>query len=210
MNEKWKTVVIDGIEHPRYKVSTYGRIICLDWKRTGKPRLCKLSKDRCGYLTVKIDGVLKSVHRLVAEAFIPNPEGKPEVDHINTIRTDNIVLLDDDGKTILYTNLRWATRKENNNNTMTRKHNSESQWCRGKFGDDNPTSISIVQLTLDGQFIKKWACAREVERELGIANQSITKCCQGKQKSAGGFKWMYLSDWLKVCKRKPQYIKPLF
>ncbi len=199
MNEVWKTVVIDGVEHPLYKVSSLGRVICLNWRNTGNPRICRLSDSGQGYLGVKIDGVNKLVHRIVAEAFIPNPEGKKEVDHIDTNRQNNLV-----------ENLRWTTRKENSNNLLTKNHISENQWCRGKFGAEHHRSIAIVQLTLNGQFIRKWGAAIEAARELGITNSSINKCCRGKQKSAGGYKWMYLSDWLKVCKRKPEDIKPLF
>ena len=211
MKEIWKTAVVDGVENPRYKVSSHGRIICLKWGRTGKPRICRLSFNSYGYLQVGIDRVLKMVHRIVAETFIPNPEHKPFIDHINTIKTDNVVLLADDGKTILYTNLRWVTHKENDNNPLTRKHKSENHakhWF-GKLGDEHPSSISIVQLTLNGKFIKKWACGYEVQRELGIYQSSIVKCCRGEYKSAGGFKWMYYSDLVKKSK-KPSDIKPLF
>ena len=198
----WRTAVVDGKENPRYKVSRDGRIICLDWKRTGKPRLCKLTANGQGYLMVGIDGVLKRVHRIVAETFIPNPESKPCIDHINTIRTDNLV-----------ENLRWVTQRENCNNPLSRKNMSENapKLMLGKFGAEHNRSIQIVQLSLDIKFIKKWDAAMEVQRELGIKQGNISSCCRGRLKQAGGFRWMYYYDWLKTRRKKSlKDIKPLF
>lgn len=209
--EFWRTAVIDGVENPRYMVSNFGKVKCLSWGKTGKERLCKLSANHYGYLRVKIDDVVKLVHRLVAEAFIPNPEGKPCIDHATTIKTENVILLDNDG-TILYSNLRWTTHKENSNNPLSLKHMSENAgkpWL-GKFGAEHHSSIPIVQLSKDGQFIKKWGAAREVQRELGIDSGDISKCCKGKKKSAGGYKWKYAIDFQKVCKRSISQINPLF
>lgn len=210
--EFWRTVVIDGVEHPRYMVSNFGKVKCLSWGKTGKERLCKLSVNHYGYLRVKIDDVVELVSRLVATAFIPNPNPERNcIDHITTRRKDNFVLLDDDG-TILGSSIRWVTHKENSNNPLSLKHMSENaaKTMLGKFGAEHPNSIAIVQLSKDGQFIRKWGAAREVQRELGINSGDITKCCKGKKKSAGGFKWVYASDFQKVCKRSISEIKPLF
>lgn len=204
MKEYWRTVVIDGVENPRYQVSNFGKVKCLSWGRTGEERLCKLSDSGGGYLRVHIDGVTKCVHRLVAEAFIPNPEGKPCIDHRNTNKTDNIVILNADG-TILDSNLRWCTQRENCNNPLSLEHNG----MLGKLGADCPNSISIIQLTLDGQFIRKWPAAMEVERELGIHNSCISHCCKGRYKSAGGFRWVYATDYNPV-KHSISEIRPLF
>lgn len=189
--------------HPRYIVSCNGDVLCWDWKLTGKPRLCRLSDSGKGYLKVIIDGVKKYVHRLVAEAFIPNTNNKPEVDHVDTNRQNNCVW-----------NLCWCTSKENSNNPITKKRRSE--YFYGNFygkqhkWSKHYRSIKIVQLTMNGEFIKKWSCSREAERELGIHHQSIIQCCLGKYKSAGGYRWMYYSEWVKLQRKKPQDIKPLF
>lgn len=202
MKEIWKTVIIDGVENPRYKVSSLGRVMNMDFRGTGKPRLCKLTADGQGYLQVGIDGVVKRVHRIVAETFIPNQQNKPCIDHINTVKTDNRV-----------ENLRWCTHHENNSNPLTIKHYCENHahnktWL-GKFGAEHNSSIPIAQLSIDGEFIKKWSCAMEVQRELGINHGNITKCCRGRYKSAGGYRWMYYSDWKKQ-RRSIADISPLF
>lgn len=110
--EIWKPVV--GYEN-RYEVSNFGRVRRFVFGKDGVfvgKKLMYLRKDGYGYYTIRIsiNSALKElkVHRLVAQAFIPNPENKPQIDHINTIRTDNRV-----------ENLRWCTQTENANNPIT-------------------------------------------------------------------------------------------
>lgn len=104
MEEIWKTIE----DYPNYMVSNMGRVKNL----RGKGKILKIKKEKNGYIRINLykKGVNKhfSVHRLVAQAFIPNPENKPQIDHINTNRTDNRV-----------ENLRWVTRIENMNNPIS-------------------------------------------------------------------------------------------
>jgi hypothetical protein len=110
--EEWRTVP----GHTRYSVSNTGRV-----KNNKTGRILKQSNARKGYLSVGLvpDGVRNEhttfvVHRLVAEAFVPNPEGKPYVDHINRETMDNRP-----------ENLRWATGHENAvNNGISRNNTS--------------------------------------------------------------------------------------
>ena len=110
MDEEWRAVKdYEGL----YEVSNIGRIKSLNYNGTGKEGLLKQQSNHKGYKTVMLrkdnKGKTFKVHRLVAEAFIPNPENKPQIDHINCIRDDNRV-----------ENLRWVTGKENMENPLTK------------------------------------------------------------------------------------------
>lgn len=132
---------------------------------------------RRGYLQVVLrkDGknVHRKVHRLVAQVF-PEICGEwfegCEIDHINGDTGDNRAV-----------NLRVTDKSGNMRNPLTR------EACR------KPKCKAVIQMTPEGEFIKKWDCAFDVERETGIQHQRISNCCQNKPryKTAGGFKWMY-------------------
>ena len=115
--EIWKDIAgFEGL----YQVSSYGRVKSLNYGGgKGVVKIMKQTFTDKEYLIVRLtkDGKTKTfrTHKLVATAFIPNVENKPEIDHVNTIRYDNRV-----------ENLRFVTHKENMNNELTRKHNSES------------------------------------------------------------------------------------
>lgn len=106
MEEIWKTVKgYNGY----YQVSNTGKV------RNPNKVLTPNVGVKNGYVYVTLRKDKRLLHRIVAETFIPNPFNKPEVDHINGIRTDNNVC-----------NLRWVTRTENNNNPITKSRFSKS------------------------------------------------------------------------------------
>jgi hypothetical protein len=126
---------------------------------------------RSGYILTefKINGVRKNtrVHILVAQAFIPNPENKPYVNHINGIKHDNRAI-----------NLEWVTPKENVERTV--------------FPNPGRSSTRIVQKSLDGNVVQIWDSVTLASNTLKIIKSSISKCCRGKQNTAGEWCWMYL------------------
>lgn len=198
--ERWRDVKgYEGL----YQVSNKGRVKSLERvvvDKNNKPRLRKslilaISKNDRGYCQTNLykNGVLKTfrINRLVAQAFIPNPDNKPYVDHINTIRDDNQV-----------ENLRWVTPEENNLNDITRQHLSEMQTGKknhqyGKTGKYNARSIPVLQFDLDGNFIKEWESANEVSKSFNHCNSLVSMCCKGRRKTGYGYIWKYKSDILK-------------
>lgn len=142
---------------PNYEISTQGSVRN---KVTG--RIVKPSKTKKGYLSLNLyrDGKSSSklVHRLVAETFIPNPENKPTVDHLDRDKENNCV-----------DNLRWATHYEQSNNRET----------------GTPCMFYAINLRTHKRTI--YTSQRECAKELNINQASISLCLSGKKASAKGY-----------------------
>ena len=182
MEEIWKD--IEGYEG-KYMVSSLGRV-----RSVRKDVILTPNTNNSGYMMVhlKNDGQRKCklIHRLVAEAFIPNPNNKPCCDHINACKTDNRV-----------ENIRWVSHKENSNNPLTRNNNSiakkgvlvgEKNGMYGRKGDKCPNSKVVLQYDKDGNFIREWGRTMDIRREL---NLHVGACCRGERKTCGGYIWKY-------------------
>ena len=192
MTEEWRTAVYDGIVYEGlYKVSNLGKILSLNYKNTGKAKLMKPSDDGRGYLQVCLSKNKEYkkclVHRLVAEAFLENPENKPEINHkiegdegkkINMVFFNKDGTIDKEKSTI-----EWVTRKENNNYGT---HNERMAKTKSK---------RVLQLSLSRELIREWPSIMECGRN-GFNQGAVCKCCNGKRKTHKGFLWMYADDYI--------------
>ena len=181
-SETWKPVVgYEGL----YEVSNQGRVRSLGrvksyyngrwsvWTQiTMKPKTLK-QKERGGYFFVTlIDNNSKrkewGVHRLVAMSFAPGYEFGLDVNHKDENKKNNFA-----------SNLEWCTRLYNNTygGRLKRVANKLSRGC--------------VQYDMDGNFVAKYDTPREAQDKTGVYFTSIKNCCQGRTKTAGGFKWSF-------------------
>lgn len=170
--EKWRPVKgYEGV----YEVSSFGSVRSLDrYDSLGRLRIGRVlrpKKNKNGYLECHLcldgDGRTFRVHRLVAEAFLQNSEGLPQVNHIDENKTNNRL-----------ENLEWCTEKYNTNYGKARERNLAGQKCK-----------RVKQLTLDGLEIAEYYSMGDAERQTGVPSSCISKVVSGKTKKAGGYIW---------------------
>ncbi len=188
MTEEWRTAVYNSeVYEGLYKVSNLGKIMSLNYRNTGRAELMNPVEDKDGYLRVGLskNGEYKmcSVHRLVAQTFIPNPENLPEVNHIDEDKTNNFVFLNEDGSADKEkSNLEWCDRKYNNNyGTRTERF-------------IKTMSKKVLQFSKTGEFIREWESTRECGRN-GFDQGAVSACCRGERKTHKGFLWMFADDY---------------
>ena len=165
-----------------YQVSNIGEIRSLNYRGTGKVKKLKqlMNKDGYKYVNLYKNGKRKnySVHRLVAQVFIPNSNGLLEVNHINEVKGDNRA-----------SNLEWCDRKYNcNYGTRNIKHSKSISGA-------NHHQARKVMLINTGETFNT---VTEASRKYSIPYSNIVRCCRGEYKSAGKNKdgnkliWEYL------------------
>lgn len=170
-----------------YQISNLGRIKSLLF---GKEKILKGSKDKDGYLKIILCKEEKhktyKVHRLVATAFIPNPNGYRCVNHKDEDKANNCV-----------ENLEWCSNKYNSNYGTCQQRRVKNTDYK-KVGRKNAEKLLnrkdqskiVLQYTKDNEFVKEWETLRECGRN-GFKISNISSCCRGKRKTHKGFIWKY-------------------
>lgn len=136
-------------------------------------------------------------HRAVAEAFIPNPDNKPYIDHIDTNPKNNTVSLNRDGSVdISKTNLRWVTCKENSNNPLTVKHIKDActeenikKQIQSKKNNGTWQGRCVYQYDMNGVFVTKYETISDAANATRTHIENISNAIDVESKSAGGFLW---------------------
>lgn len=184
MKEVWKDVKgFEGI----YQVSNKGnvksldRVVeCVDSFRHYKGKMMKLDKKKNGYLQVNLKRQNKNaqylVHRLVAEAFIPNPNVLSCVNHKDENKENNHV-----------DNLEWCSQAYNNRYGAGYK----KRCINARNGAIKKQAKPVLQYSLNGDFVAEYFSAMEAARMNGCKQGGISECCNGKQKTAYGYIWRY-------------------
>lgn len=186
--EAWKAIPgYDG----RYKVSNLGNIRSYANGRHGnKNEFTILVKKKIpgGYHQVNLyvpygggKQYYKLVHRLVAEAFIPNPNGLPIVNHKDGNKVNNCA-----------SNLEWVTESENRFHAFRNGLSKPSQ--NQKKVTSERCSIPVVMFDKDMNELSRFDSAKQASAKTGADISAIIKCCKGKLKTAKGFKWKYRKD----------------
>ena len=162
-----------------YQVSNFGKIKSLfryvrvkNGFRSVPEKILKPKIDKDGYLRVVLQTDRKSkyllVHRIVADAFIENPNNFPHINHKNENKSDNRV-----------ENLEWCSEQYNCNYGNRNKKLSESKYK------------AINQYSLNGNFIREWESGVRIEKETGFNHKNISACCRGVRKTAYGYIWKF-------------------
>jgi len=185
MGEIWKDIPnYEGL----YQISNLGRVKSLErivLQKNGRKRvqhelIRKPRKVYKGYLQIDLwknhEYSAKRINRLVAQAFIPNPENKPEVNHIDGNKENNCV-----------DNLEWVTGKENMQHAIR-----TGLWKASHSPKKNRKSKKIIQLDDENNVIKVWDSIRDIMKYYNLKYSShIYACINGKRNHYKNYKWKY-------------------
>lgn len=178
VNEEGQVKTVDFIQ-TYYR---YGKAV----SRPLKGKMLKQSTNHKGYFTVGITYIGKKqknvlVHQLVAKAFIPNPESKPHINHIDGNKKNNTV-----------SNLEWCTPGENIRHAYAHglNHGPHHAYWTGRYGKEHPNSRPVYMCDKKtGEILREFDCMSQAAREMNLRVNKICACVHGKIKSSGGYVW---------------------
>ena len=189
MVEKWVNIE----NHPSYFISNFGRVFSKKSNKVMKNRV--VSKN--GYQQITLDNSQLLVHRLVAQAFIPNPNNLPCVNHKDENPGNND-----------FRNLEWCTYKYNSNygtnpsrhsKKMLDRYNNDPDWksdCIKRLADiQKKKRKRVVQLDKFNNYLKTYESSYATEKD-GHLSVHVCDCANGKRKTHHGYKWVWECDYL--------------
>ena len=186
MKEIWED--IKGFEG-KYQISNYGKVLSTP-RATTKGGIRALRNSANGYYNIKLGDKSYYVHRLVAQAFIPNPNNFPEVNHKDETRTNNRV-----------DNLEWCTRKYNAHYGTAQKRQTENRVYmalsiehKEKISKQLRNKNPVLRLSLNGELVKKYDCVFDAAKDIGKSTSNIHRCANGGSKTAYGHVWKWVED----------------
>lgn len=159
-----------------YQVSNSGKVRSLRRNIILKSRITRKGYER---VVLRTNNIPKDyyIHRLVANAFIPNPDNLPQVNHKDENKTNNCV-----------DNLEWCTQKYNIN------YGTGIARRIQLFNTNGKCYKPVLQYTLEGIFIKEWKSIIDVQRNLGFCQSHISACCRNIIKTAYSYIWKYKKE----------------
>ena len=189
MVEKWVNIE----NHPSYFISNFGRVFSKKSNKVMKNRV--VSKN--GYQQITLDNSQLLVHRLVAQAFIPNPNNLPCVNHKDENQFNND-----------FRNLEWCTYKYNSNygtnpsrhsKKMLDRYNNDPDWksdCIKRLAEiQKKKRKRVVQLDKFNNYLKTYESSYATEKD-GHLSVHVCDCANGKRKTHHGYKWIWECDYL--------------
>lgn len=172
---EWR--IVDEYDH--YEVNKKGEIRHRVRKQVLKPRL---NPGGYAYVSFNIRGHRKNfaIHRIVAKAFIPNPNDYPEINHKDYNRANNCV-----------DNLEWVNSSQNKQHMFLKEENKN---CRGK---------EVEQYTKTGEYIRTFASLSVAAKEMGCTVGALSNCCLGRSKTSMGYQWKFSEGSTTKYERNP-------